>query len=183
MKVINLLPKSRQQEMRYTSLLSSVWVLVILSLFSFALVFLAQFFTKIYLDNKAISIKNQIEQVKIQVSKSENSDIKKKIQDANDIISDYNNLSNVPNWSNVLKAFALLPPQGITVNSFNVNSTDKTITVSGRSPTRELVIKFYNNILQDSKDFYNVDYPLENIAAPVDIGYHFTFYVRDSLLK
>ena len=55
--------------------------------------------------------------------------------------------------------------------------------ISGYSPTRELVISLYNSILQDDQDFKNIDYPLENVAKAIDINFHFTFSIQDSLLK
>ena len=184
MKTINLLPKSRQQEIHYTSLLSSLWLVVILSLLSFAVVFLAQFAVKIYLDAKSSSLSNQIELAKSQVNKNENADIKKKIEDANNVIADYNNLSDaVPKWSNVLKAFAVIPPSEVKINSLNVDPTTKIVSITGFSPTRELVIQLYNNILQDSNNFYNVDYPFENLMSPVNTHFHFSFHLRDKLLK
>lgn len=184
MKTINLLPKSRQQELRYESLLHSLWVVFSLSLASFGLVFLAQFATKFYLQAEAKSLSAQISQTKDLVSKNQSSTIKQQIQNENNVISDYKNLADAaPKWSNALKAFASLPPAGVQINSLSMNSTDNSVNITGFSPTRDLVIQLYNNILQDNKDFYNIDYPLENLVNPVNVSFHFTFYMQPKLLQ
>ena len=184
MKLINLLPKSRQTELRYEATYHSLVVIFSLSLMSFGLVFISQFATKFYLEEKAKSLNGQIEQLKSQVDKKENADVKKKIKAVNDVISDFNNLAtSSPKWSKVLKAFAPLPPSGVKISSLNIDLNKKTIMISGYSPTRELVISLYNSILQDDQDFKNIDYPLENVAKAIDINFHFTFSIQDSLLK
>ncbi len=184
MKLINLLPKIRQNELRYEAVYHSLISIFIFSLFSFALVFIIQFATKFYLEIKASSLSDQIAQLKNQVNKQENADVKKQVQAINDIITDFNKLSTTsPKWSRVIKAFAVLPPEEIEIKTFMIDVTKKTISINGLSPTRELVIQLYNNILKDETNFYNIDYPLENVAKPTEINFHFTFFIRDSLLQ
>ncbi len=184
MRIINLLPKPRQQELRYAALLHSLWQAVGWSFFGFILVFLAQFGAKFYLQLQNQLIASQITQLQQQVNKQENAQLKAQVKAANDIISDYSNLAAAaPNWSRVIKAFAPLPPPGVKINNFGINTSAKSINISGIAPTRELVILLYNNILADKADFYNIDYPLENIAQPVNNNFHFTFYIQDRLLK
>jgi Tfp pilus assembly protein PilN len=184
MRLINLLPKLRQQELRNEAVFYGLLIVFSLSFLSFALVFLVQFGTKFYLEAAGEALNNEIKQLQSQVNKQENADLKKQIQGINDVISDFNNLANAsPKWSKIIKAFAPLPPEGVGINSFNIDTGKKTISITGHSPTRELVIRLYNNILQDSKDFSNIDYPLENVAKPADISFHFTFSIQDQLLK
>lgn len=184
MKIINLLPKPRQellrQEATFRSLLSFFWI----SLFTFALVIAVQAGVKIYLQTQGNAINNSIEILQAQVKKQENSTVKKQITVINNYIADYKNLSTgIPKWSKVLKAFAPLPPRGVVVNSFVIDFNKKSVNINGTAPTRELVIELYNNILQDEKEFYNIDYPLENVAKPKDISFHFTFYIKDEVIK
>lgn len=184
MKTINLLPKARQQELRYETILHSLWIVISLSLASFAVVFLAQFGTKFYLQVEDVVIKGQVIQLKSQVDKQQNTDIKAKIQAANNLVSDYKNLSDSsPKWSKVVKAFAPLPPAGVRISTFTVDVEKKTVTIAGLAPTRELVIQLYNNILQDTADFSNIDYPLENVAQPANVAFHFTFKIKDNLYQ
>ena len=148
MKLINLLPKTRQQELRYEVILHSLWVVVNLSLASFVLVFLVQFGTKFYLEYQNDAIKQQAAQLQSQVDKQQNTEIKAKIEAVNNLVSDYQNLANgAPHWSKVIKAFAPLPPQGLKISTFSINASQNTVSIVGLSPTRDLVIALYNNIL------------------------------------
>src|SRR5437868_2973821 len=100
MRIINLLPKLRQKELYYDSILHGLWLLVIFSFISFAAVFLAQFAAKFYLQFQASEIKLQIKDLQSQVNKQENSDVKAKVKAANDLVADYQKLvDGSPKWS------------------------------------------------------------------------------------
>lgn len=184
MKLINLLPKSRQEEIAYEKILKNLYSAIWISLASFALVFLAQVAAKLYLQERQDAVQKNIENIKNQVDKKENAEVKQKIVMINNQIADYKNLADsVPKWSRVLKAFSVLPPQGVKINNFQVNVSARMVTINGFSPTREKVIELYNNLVEDSQNFYNVDYPLENLIRPTDVAFHYTFYIREDLLK
>jgi len=184
MKIINLLPKTRQQELRYEIILHSLWLFVGVSLASFILVFLVQFATKFYLQYEAGAIKQQVAQLQIQVNKQQNTEIKTKIEAANNLILDYQNLADSsPQWSKVIKAFVPLPPPGLKISNLTIDPVQKTVRITGLSPTRDLVILLYNNILADTNDFYGIDYPLENVVNPVNVSFHFTFKIQGKLLQ
>ena len=107
MRLINLLPKSRQHELRYDAMLRGLWVFITMSIFSFALVFLAQLGTKFYLQIEASVFVSEISELQGQVSKRENAELKTKIKTVNDTVSDFNNLVNAsPKWSRVMAAFS-----------------------------------------------------------------------------
>ncbi len=183
MKIINLLPKSRQQELTYDAMLRSLVVFISMSMFSFALVFLAQLATKFYLQMQAGVFAAEIEELQGQVNKRENADLKSKIKAVNDIATDFNNLAAAsPKWSKVIAAFAPLPPAGTRISSMVIDSGRKSVSITGHAETREDVIALYNNILAAGEDFNGVDYPLENVAKPADINFHFTFSIQDKLL-
>lgn len=182
MRVINLLPKTRQEELDYDAISQGFYSLIVLSLCSFAIVFLAQFGVKFYLESRYSSVQSSIALLKTQVNKNDNAQLKAQITQINNIIFDYNNLaSSAPQWSRIIKAFAPLPPPGVQINSFTVNAAAKTVLITGFSPTREGVIQVYNNILADSKDFYKIDYPFENVAQAKNVAFHFSFSIQDAL--
>lgn len=184
MKDINLLPTNRQRELYYETILESATAVLWISILSFVLVFVAQFGVKIYLQNKSRDIDAQIKQLQGQVSKDQNAKIKAQIGVVNSQISEYQDLAgSIPKWSKVLLAFAPLPPAGLSINSFSVDAAQKSVTINGHSPTRELVLRLYNNIRQDDKDFYNIDYPLENLINATNVSFHYTFLIRAGLLK
>jgi type II secretory pathway pseudopilin PulG len=182
MKTINLLPKPRQRELRFDSVLHSLWVVITLSLISFVLVFLAQYGTNFYLQRQAQDIKAQVVALQDEVGKQQNTNVKNQVQTVNNLIEDYKNLAAAsPKWSKVIKAFAPLPPSQLKITTFNVNSSDGLVRITGQSATRDPVIQLYNNILGDSKDFYDIDYPLENISQPTNVSFHFSFYIQKQL--
>lgn len=183
-KQINLLPKIRLEEVRYRNVLSGLYLAFWITLASFALVFLVQFTVKVYLDSQLQAVSDNIGQLRSQVNKEENAQVKAQIKDVNNRILDYKRLAeNSPKWSKVLKAFAVLPPAGVQINSLSVNFDQKSLFITGFAPTRELVIALYNSIRQDDQHFYNIDYPLENVAKATNVNFHFTFYIKDDLLK
>lgn len=184
MREINLLPKSKQSELHYEKVLHALFKVVWISVMSFAVVFLAQLAVKLYLEGQLRYLQAKTATLRGQVDKNENAQIRLEINAINNRIADFKNLSDgTPKWSKVLKAFAVLPPSEVRIETFNLDFTKKMVSITGVSPTREKVIETYYNILNDSKNFNNIDYPLENVAKPTDINFHFTFYVNDSLLK
>jgi hypothetical protein len=179
MKIINLLPAPRQQLLRqeavFRSVLSFIWV----TLFSFVIVIAVQVGVKVYLQAQDYSINNSIKVLQAQVDSQENSAVKKQVTSINNLITDYKNFSTaIPKWSRVLKAFAPLPPPGVTISSLTIDLSQKTIRINGAALTREQVIQLYNNILLDDKEFYGIDYPLENVAHPANVSFHFTFQLQ-----
>jgi len=184
MRVINLLPPARQKLLEQEVVFGALLRFMGYSMLGFVLVIGAQFGVKLYLQNQAASIGDNIARLQSQVKKQENATTKEDIANINNYIADYKDLSQgIPKWSKVLKAFALLPPPGVVINSFSPDFDTKTITITGTALTRDAVIQLYNNILADSKEFTGIDYPLENVAAPKNNFFHFTFTVNDSLLK
>lgn len=179
-----MLPKSRQEELRYDAMLRGLWVVCALTLASFILVFVAQFGLRFYLKFEAGSIKSEIKELQVQVGKQQNSEVKNKIKELNNLIGDYNNLSQAsPKWSKLVKAVVPLIPENVRLNSLNIDPAAKIISISGVSPTREQVIELYNNVLKDKTEFYNINYPLENVAKPKNVSFHFNFYYQDIVIK
>jgi Tfp pilus assembly protein PilN len=184
MHIINLLPKTRQQELYYERILKSLYVVVSFSVASFALVFLVQIGAKMHLQKKLDNNMQSIERLKSQINKKDNADVRAKIKTVNDTIADYKNLADSsPKWSKVLKQLSTLPPKEVKISSFSVDASKKVVNISGVSQTREAIIQFYYNIKGDDKNFSNVDHPLDYLSSPTNAPFHFTFGVQDALLK
>ncbi|MBL8030436.1 MAG: hypothetical protein JNN11_04280 [Candidatus Doudnabacteria bacterium] len=182
MRIINLLPKVRQEELGYERMFGGLVLVLWMTVASFVLVLGAQLAVKIYLEERATSIAAEIQNLKNQVSKGENEQVKKKISAINNYISDYKNLSYVPKWSRALESFAKLPPPEVGISSLNLDLKNKSVRIQGYAPRREDVIELYNNI-KNSKDFKDIDYPLENVAKPIENDFHFNFLISDELVK
>src|ERR1700735_1975249 len=122
MRTINLLLKTRQQEMRYESVLRGLRTVFNLTLASFAVVFLAQVGVKFYLQVQAGSIKSQTQDLQNQVNQQQNSNLKAQVQAVNNLISDYTNLAAAsPKWSRVIQAFVPLVPAGVSITSLQID--------------------------------------------------------------
>lgn len=182
MKIINLLPKIRQEELRYERMFESMLIVLWLTVASFVFVIGAQLVVKIYLERASSNVASDIQNLKNQVSKGENEQLKKRIAVINNYIADYKNLSYVPKWSKALESFAKLPPEEVGINTLNLDLKTKSVRIQGFAPKRENVIELYNNI-KNSKDFKDIDYPLQNVAKPVENDFHFNFYISDELIK
>jgi cell division protein FtsL len=183
MKLINLLPKRRQQELRYERVFRGLLIVLWLSAASFILVIGVQLAAKIYLQAEVAKVAADIQNLKSQVSKSENEQLKKKITSINNYIADFKNLSTIPKWSKALIAFSALPPEEVGITAFNLDIKTKAVRIQGFAPTREVVDEFHDSILADTKEFTGVDYPLENVAKAKDNNLHFTFFVKDELVQ
>lgn len=184
MKIINLLPKAKQEELRYEELFHSVGVAAVLAVAILVAGLVTQLGLRVYLNHQHNVIANDIEQIKRAIDKQENNEIKSKIRLTNAQMNDFKSLAeSTPAWSQVLLAFSSLVPEGVKINQFTADLTARKITINGQSPTREQVIALYNNISQADKDFKDINYPLENVAKPTNVTFHFTFFIQDSLLK
>jgi Tfp pilus assembly protein PilN len=179
MNLINLLPKDRQKELLYETYLRMLYMAIAFSCLCFFTVFVVQYGVNLYLQRELISVQHTTEQLKKQLGKRDDSETKVKIKKINDQILDYKNLATVsPKWSRVIKTFVKLPPPEVRITSFSVDEARKTISISGYSPSREIVLKFYENIEADSDNFYGLEKYLENISKPTDISFKMDFFVK-----
>ncbi len=155
-----------------------------MTIFSFLLATLVQFGTKAYLSGEQARLQSSIDQLKQFTNKEENSNLKAQILTLNDVVADYKILSsNLPKFSKVVREFAPLVPFGVEIDNMRIDSSQATVQITGFSPTREKVIQLYENIVASSQKFPNVNYPLENVAKPVDINFHFTFNINPELIN
>lgn len=183
-KTINLLPKQRQSELVLRSWYRGLLHLYAFSTATFVLVALLFVGVGAYLRIADSSLKQEADALRQQSAKQENADLKKQIATVNNQITDYTGLATaVPRWSVLLKEFAEVVPEGVQIQNFNVDSTKRLVSVSGFAPTRELVIRLYDNIVQDAENFTGIDYPLENVTRPTNINFRFTFMVNEQVLQ
>lgn len=184
MKIINLLPKPHQEELKYRATFRSLLLFSGLCIISYVLVFAGQFGVRIYLDHVQRDVQQQTNEVKDFANKQENTDLKNRIRLINNQISDYTNTAGAsPKWSNVLLAFTKVVPDGVAIQSLTVDYRKRLISIRGFARTREAVITVYNNILADTEHFQGIDYPLENVTKPTDVSFSFTFTVKEGVLK
>jgi Tfp pilus assembly protein PilN len=183
MKIVNLLPKHKQQELRYESYFHSVLVAAIVGVISLLLVVVSQFGINAFLQRQSIQLSGQIEQAKKLSNKQENAQLKALVQDVNNKLKDYGDLAAAsPSWSEALRAFSAQVPVGVKITLFSADTAKDRVDITGFSPTRDQVIQLYNNIVADKDHFHDIDYPLENVARPTNVDFHFSFFVQDKVL-
>ena len=183
MRHLNLLPKHKQQELYYEDLYSSISKAAVLSAGVLLLGVVVQFGVWFYLGKKEGSVSVRVEELKQQIDKTENAQLKQEIRLINSQIQDFQTLSSqTPQWSKALKAFSKLVPSGVKISSFSADTKTNKIEITGFSPTREQVIELYNNINSDKEHFRDIDYPLENVAKPVNVRFNYSFFIQDGVL-
>jgi Tfp pilus assembly protein PilN len=183
MRRLNLLPKSKQQELASEKLFYALSVASIIASAIVLIGILTQIGVYLYLKNNLKTVSAQVEDLKRSANKTQNAEIKKKINAVNVTLEDFANLSKkMPQWSKVLHAFVKQIPPGVKITNFTADKDKKEITIIGYSPTRSAVIDLYNNISADKEHFKDINYPLENVAQPTDVQFTFTFYIVDPVL-
>ncbi len=184
MKIINLLPKQRQTGLFYSKLFVIVFKLFWVMLVAFIVVLLGQFGVKVFLQAKIKKIEANISELQKFSNLADNAKVKNLLTKKNALILDYKTLSqSIPKNSKVVRAFAPLVPEGVSIKQMKISVPNKQIQIFGFALTRELVIKLYDNIVAQSELFPNIDYPLENVAKPAEINFHFTFNISPELLQ
>ena len=183
MKKINLLPKPKQKELMYERLFHNILVAVVLASCILLSGVVVQLITWAYLERSQVSLIADIEWLKKSTDKTESAQVKQDIRLVNSQMKDFDQLAKAqPRWSVVLDAFAVQIPNGVQISEFTADSAKMRIDISGYSPTREQVIELYNNINADKDHFKDIDYPLENVAKPVDVKFHFSFFIKEGVL-
>lgn len=151
---------------------------------TFVLVALFQFGSRLYMEREVKRLARETEAIKAVSNKEENAELKKRIQQLNSQMADFNTLSkDAPKWSGVLRSFARLVPSDVYIQTFNADIAKRQVNITGYAPRRDLVIALYNNIVADTEHFANIDYPLENVAKPTDVQFRFSFTVQEGVLK
>ncbi len=183
MRRINLLPKSKQIELGYERVLYSVAVAVIVAILILMLAVVVQVGVYVYLDRKVSSVNEEIDQLKKLANKTENAEVKQQIRLVNAQLDDFSKLSDkTPQWAEIIAALIKDIPDSVKITQFNADTAKQEITITGYSPTRDLVIELYNNINSDKAHFKNINYPLENVSQPTDVRFFYKFSVADNAL-
>ncbi len=178
------MPKPKQQEIKYQRVALGIKTLVILSIMTFGVVFLVQTLIILYLNHELSSVRSNITRLSSEVNEDENGKVKEQIKSINNVLHDYRSLAGASSrWSKMLRALVPLVPETVNLKSLTVDAAKKSVTITGFSPTREGVIELHDNIEADKNNFMNINYPLENVAKPKDVTFHFTFWVKEELLK
>ncbi len=183
-KQINLLPKDKQQELRLRGWFRTLLRVYVLAAASFVLVAVLFFGASWFLSLQERGLKAEAEQLQALAATDEATKVKLAVKTVNGYVDDYLTLAAAaPKWSQLLREFTKLVPSGVQIQSFTVDATRKQVTIQGFGATREQVLALYDSLVAASDRFTGVDYPLENVAKPTNINFHYSFTVKDQVLQ
>lgn len=184
MRLVNLLPKQKLDDLYYEGLVKNLWSLGVFVFICGIISIGAALTSKFFILKNQESVKNELDKIKAVSNKKENSELKNKIKTINSNISDYNNLAKkTPKWSNVVSALAKDLPEEIRITALASDPKTGKMTINGVSKTRDGVLVLYNNIKNDNVNFTDIDYPLENLSSPVNTTFHFSFSIKPEAFK
>ena len=183
MRIINLLPKSEQDELKTQQIYVVLRKLLVFSGIVYVLVAAILIGYRFYMQSTLNDLGNQIDKQKAIISKQDNSAIRQEVNDDTAAVANYNHLVDVnPNWSGVLEELAKLLPPGVSITHLNVNTGSGKILISGGALNRDSILQLRLNILA-SKYFQNIDLPLDNLQKPANTTYHYSFSLTKDALK
>jgi Tfp pilus assembly protein PilN len=183
MKIINLLPKEEQAQLKLDLVhhqLRVFWTVIFLSLVVFAGI---GFGVQQYLK---IEMKKTQDEIRINQVKLESSDIKA-LQDQ--VLALNQNIREIKNirkqqyrWSDVMMEIArILPPQA-QINSLQMDRATGKVVIMGKAETRQVVLDTWAQ-LKKTEMFKDVNFPLPNLEKPTDSNFTYTFYVDLSKIR
>ncbi len=146
-----------------------VFLILVLGLVAIALTLLIPSYVLSYVK------RNAVQQQNTSVSKTYTEELSVsigEIQRTQDLLALIGSGEANTSASSVFKAIATIRPAGIHISSLSVRvSDDKTIMhVQGLSDTRES-LRYFTNLLRDTKLFENIDLPISNFARDSDIPF------------
>jgi len=175
---LNLLPSQEKKEVELANLSRlvaslSVWFLV--SLIIFALLLASTFFYLSILlraQNRLIEIRQNDPKTQRLV------EIEGKIQQANRRINQiYLKQNDLILWIPLLEEIANLTPGGVYLTNFSYQLAENQIYLRGWANTRDNLLSF-QNLLEESPFFVEIEAPLSNLLKQNDIDFSFTLYLK-----
>ncbi len=179
--MINLLPKEQKIEistLRKLVLLSIWQILAICFFVSLVLIFLL---VKVFIESEIKINELFLNQKEKEVSL--NRVLEEKIENFNLSLSQiYSFYQNQIIFSELLNKVFQKIPEGIYLTNFNISLKEKKekqldVTLSGFSPTRELLLSLKDN-LEREKDFSNIVFPIETWTKRENIYFTTTFTIK-----
>lgn len=177
--MINLLPPSYRAELKQEENRKLILILGMLFLIFLISLTLILFSVKIY-------IQGQLESIKVLAGLEEKTLQTSEIQGLRDEINLTNkNLSKLNSFYKkqadsigvLEKIFKTLPSE-IHLTAFSWQKNNDQVTISGFSPSREVLFNFQKN-LEGSKDFTEIKFPPQNWIKSADIDFYVTFKLAE----
>ncbi|MBI2462803.1 MAG: hypothetical protein HYV65_01030 [Candidatus Spechtbacteria bacterium] len=175
MIILNLLPQEYQARIRRdANLRMFALVFVSLSVWTFVFFFLvAQGWTYLSIQNSALQQHLSVE---------ENTDAAKKIaaleknvKGINSALTYANNISLQPSYNAaaLMSVIETIIPSGVTLNIFDLDSLNRTLTIGGIAAKREDVLSFEQNLRSQSQIIHDINAPITNLLKPENVQFSF----------
>jgi Tfp pilus assembly protein PilN len=183
MKLINLLPKTEQRELKLQSFADQLTMFFICAIVSVIFFGALAYTAKIYLESQMTATDSEIVLKKQELKTSDNELLKKQVETMNSQIAAIKNLqSQHYHWSAALNELAKLIPSDMVVDSLIADRVTGKVVMEGVSGTRDSVLLFWSN-MHKSELFGDIDFPLPNLNFAENDPYEFTFFVVPEAIK
>jgi Tfp pilus assembly protein PilN len=178
MRIINLLPLARQNELRYEEYARFVILTGVFVLLALVAAYGVLLFGLTTVQSRISSLKHEIEEKEERLQAFTQVEIRDRASELNHMLLVFERAEAVRIlWSPILQEFASQVPTDVVISRFVVSQTTKQVSVSGLARTREDMLRFRENILSSTK-FRDINFPLSNLSKPVDIPFRYTFYLK-----
>lgn len=172
---MNLLPIEQIRRIRllisYQSIIFSGFILILLILF--LILFLGGFL--IFLNSKYQAVEKEIIIEQSRVIQTETvRGIERKVNELNNQLSELRRAQvRQSNFYQILENIYQKILIGIQVQSLDIDKNNR-ITVTGYAANRETLLNI-KEILENSSEYKDIDFPLSNLVSPKDINFRFSF--------
>lgn len=172
---MNLLPAKQIKRIRllvvYQGIIFSGFILILL--IAILIVFLGGFLIFLNFNYQIIEKKITIEQSRV-VQTETVKGIERKVNELNEQLSDLRRAqARQSDFYYILDNIYQKILIGIQVQSIDIDKNNR-ITISGYAADRETLLKI-KEILENSSEYKDIDFPLSNLVSPKDINFRFSF--------
>ena len=176
MITLNLLPPTQRAEIKKERIFSVIESSLCIFLIILIFIALVLFFARKTLENNLKELSSQ--DIK---TTSEISILNEKIQEINETLEVADEIQKkTKNTSPFILEFSKTIPQGVLINSFQINTKDNSVNIKGWAKTRSDLLKFKEN-LEKSDKFDQVQIPLSNLLEKENIEFDFSCFFRESV--
>lgn len=183
MRLINLLPpvQIKQAHFELVSVqLKKFWVWVCLSLL---VLFGLAFASQAIINNEISNTENKIIDLSSSLQSSDNQELERQVATLNNEITNIEIIQdNHYFWSNALIELGNIIPSELVVSLLTLNRETGEVKIIGQSRERSAVLAFWANV-KNSEYFQDINFPLSNLESDTDVGFTFTFFINEELIK
>lgn len=183
MKIINLLPKEEQKQLKLDVVnhqLRVFWVIIIASMLIFGGLGLA---TQQYLKISVGRVEKRITENRARLETADVRALQEQVLMLNQNITEIESVRvQQHKWSEVLVEIARVVPVDVQLNSVQIDRATGKVELLGKAKDRDTVILIWSNIKKNSL-FYDVNFPLPNLEQPVNGSFNYSFSIHLDQIK